>query len=176
MNIRKHARHQREASIYDGGFEGSLAFDQGGFNWRVPSDLQATSVSLDSSHPQSGAKDLRIEFTGNSNPGSVVVSQLVLVAPSKHYRVNFTARSQDIVSGGLPILSVNDAAADQKRLSQSQPLAAGTTDWQPFNLEFSVPPTTTAVVLSLQSSNCTTSPCPIFGLIQLDSFSIEQLK
>jgi len=176
-------------SIYDGGFEGPLSFDQGGFSWRVPSDLQATSVSLDSSQPHSGSKDLRIEFGGNSNPGSVLVSQVILVEPAKpgspagqprwggrRYKVNFTARSEDVVTGGLPFLNVSDASGDQKRLGQSRPLASGTSGWQFFDLEFTTTPTTTAVVLSLQRENCTTSPCPIFGSISLDSFSVEQLK
>jgi tetratricopeptide (TPR) repeat protein len=172
-------------SIYDGGFEGPLGFGQGGFGWRVPSDLQAASVSLDSSQPQSGSKNLRIEFRGNSNPGSVLVSQLILVEPFKpgtpagqgrRYRVNFSARSEDIVTGGLPFLNVNEASGDRKRLGQSRSLASGTTGWQFFSFEFTTTPTTTAVVLSLQRENCSTSPCPIFGSISLDSFSMEQLK
>lgn len=176
------------ASIYDGGFEGPLAFDQGGFSWRVPSNLSAISVSLDSSQPQSGSKNLLIEFGGDSNPAWAPVSQLILVEPSKpgsaagtpggsrRYQVNFSARSQDVVTGGQAFLNVSDASGDQKRLGRSRPLATGTVDWQVFSFEFTTSPTTAAVVLSLQRDNCTTSPCPIFGAISLDSFSIEQLK
>jgi Tfp pilus assembly protein PilF len=163
-------------SIYDGGFEGPLAFEQRGFSWRVPRELQATTISLDSSQPHSGAKNLRIEFGGNSNPGTVLVSQLVVVEPSKRYKVNFASRSQDVVTGGLPVVNVNDASGDQKRLGQSSPLAKGAGDWQSYSFEFTTTPTTTAVVLALQRENCTMSPCPIFGAISLDSFSIEQLK
>ena len=163
-------------SIYDGGFEGPLAFDQGGFSWRVPRELQATTISLDSGQPHSGAKNLRIEFGGNSNPGTALVSQVILVEPSRRYKVNFASRSQDVVTGGLPLVNVNDASGDQKRLGQSSPLAKGATEWQFYSFEFTTTPTTTAVVLSLQRENCTTSPCPIFGAISLDSFSIEQLK
>lgn len=176
-------------SIYDGGFEGPLAFAEGGFGWRVPRDLQATSVVLDSSQPHTGSKNLRIEFDGNANPGSVLVSQLILVESSssqptavlppsggKRYKINFASRSQDVVTGGSPILVVTDAAGNQKRLGQSMTLAKGTGDWQFASFEFTTMPTTTAVVLSLQRENCTTSPCPIFGAISLDSFSIEQLK
>jgi hypothetical protein len=163
-------------AIYDGGFEGSLSFDQGGFNWRVPRALQATSISLDSRQPHSGAKDLKVEFSGNSNPAVVLVSQLILVEPSKHYKINFSARSQDVVTGGLPFLSVSDASGDQKSLGQSPPLASGTTEWRVFSFEFTTTPTTSAVLLRLQRQNCTESPCPIFGSLSLDSFSIEQLK
>lgn len=187
------ATHGAEAtndavSIYDGGFEGPLAFAEGGFGWRVPRDLQAASVLLDSSQPHSGSKDLRIEFSGNSNPGSVLVSQLILVKPSNpkataplrsggiRYRINFATRSQDIVTGGLPFLTVSEASGDQKLLGRSAPFAKSTTGWQLSSLEFTTTGTTTAVVLSLQRENCSTSPCPIFGAIALDSFSIQQLK
>jgi tetratricopeptide (TPR) repeat protein len=163
-------------SIYDGGFEGPLAFDQRGFSWRVPRQLQATTISLDSSQPHSGAKNLRIEFGGNSNPGTVLVSQLVLVEASRRYKVNFASRSQDVVTGGLPLVNVNDASGDQRRLGQSPPLAKGATEWQSYSFAFTTTPTTTAVVLSLQRENCNMSPCPIFGAISLDSFSIEELK
>jgi tetratricopeptide (TPR) repeat protein len=57
-----------EPSIYDGGFEGALAFAEGGFGWRVPRAQAGISISLDSSRPDSGSKDLRIEFGGESNP------------------------------------------------------------------------------------------------------------
>jgi len=163
---------QTGPAIYDGGFEGPLSFGETGFGWRVPRDLQATSISLDSGEPQSGSKNLRIEFSGNSNPN---VSQLILVEPSRRYRINFASRSQDVVTGGLPLLVVSDAA-DSKRLGQSAPLAKGSSEWQSFSFEFTTTPATTAVVLSLQRENCTTSPCPIFGAISLDSFSLAQVN
>jgi len=163
-------------SIYDGGFEGPLAFEQRDFSWRVPRSLQATTISLDSSQPHTGSKDLRVEFTGNSNPGTVIVSQVILVEPSRRYKINFASRSQDVITGGQPLVNVSDASGDQKRLGQSPPLAKGASDWQSYSFEFTTTPTTTAVVLSLQRENCTMSPCPIFGAISLDSFSIEPLK
>jgi hypothetical protein len=149
-----------------------LSFGETGFGWRVPRDLQATSISLDSAEPHSGSKNLRIEFNGNSNPN---VSQLILLEPSRRYRLNFASRSQDVVTGGLPLVVVSDAA-DSKRLGQSTPLAKGSSDWQSFSFEFTTAPATTAVMVSLQREACTTSPCPIFGSISLDSFSVEQLK
>ena len=162
--------------IYDGGFEGPLSFGEGGFGWRVPRNSPAISVSLNSSQPHSGSQSLRIEFDGNSNPESLVISQLVLAEPAGRYRINFASRSQDVVTGGPPLLVVGDASGDLKRLGQSSPLAKGTSDWQPFSFEFSTGPATRAVMLSLQRESCTTSPCPIFGSVSLDSFSVEQLK
>lgn len=163
-------------AIQDSGFEESLSFGQGGFGWRVPRDLQATRVSLDATHPQSGARDLQVEFSGNSNPGSALLSQLILLEPAKHYRIHFAGRSQDIVTGGLPLLVVSDAGGEKKQLGASPPLAKGTSEWSQYSFEFTTTPTTAAVLLSLQRESCTTSPCPIFGAISLDSFSVELLK
>jgi tetratricopeptide (TPR) repeat protein len=163
-------------SIYDGGFEGPLSFGAGGFGWRVPRDLQGTSISLDARQAHSGSQNLRIEFSGNSNPGATLLSQLVLLEPSQRYKINFMSRSQDVLSGGLPLLVVTSPSGDLKRLGQSTALAKGTSGWQPFSLEFTTPPNITAVMLSIQRENCTTSPCPIFGAVSLDSFSIERLR
>jgi tetratricopeptide (TPR) repeat protein len=161
-------------SIYDGGFEGPLSFGERGFGWRVPRDLQATTVSLDADRPHSGAKSLRIDLNGIANAGWL--SQLVLVEPSKRYRINFASRSQDVVSGGLPFLLVTDAADETKALGKSIPLAKESSAWQNYSVEFSTTEKTSAVLLSVQRESCTTSPCPIFGSISLDSFSIEQLR
>lgn len=161
--------------IFDGGFEAALSFDEEGFNWRIPRRLQAATVSLDSSQPHTGSKNLRIEFAGDSNPGADLVAQLLLVEPARHYKINFAARSQEVVSGGLPVITVTDAG-DSKRLGQSPPLWKGTTNWNVISFEFTAQPATNAVVLSVQRQGCSASPCPIFGVISLDSFSIEQLK
>jgi tetratricopeptide (TPR) repeat protein len=161
--------------IFDGGFEAPLSFDEDGFNWRIPRRLQATTVSLDSSQPHSGSKNLRIEFAGDSNPGTDIVAQLLLVEPARRYRINFAARSQEVISGGLPIITVTDAG-DNKLLGQSPALSKGTTNWNVISFEFTAQPATNAVVLRVQREGCSTPPCPIFGVVSLDSFSIEQLK
>jgi hypothetical protein len=162
--------------ILDGGFEGTLTFDEGSFSWRIPSRMQATTVSLDSSEPHTGNKNLRIEFAGDSSRAEGLVSQLLLVEPLQRYKINFAVRSQDIVTGGLPIVIVTDASGDHKTLGQSRALSRGTTAWNVVSFDFTAQPTTKAVVLSIQRQGCSTSPCPIFGAISLDSFSIEQLK
>ncbi len=167
---------QSTARIYDGGFEAPLTFDAIGFGWRAPRTLQGVALSLNSGQPHSGSKNLRIDFAGDSNPGSELVSQLILVEPSRRYQVNFASRSQDVVTGGLPLVVVADAKGDRKRLGQSAPLAKGTGDWQISTFEFTASATTTAVIVSLQRENCSTSPCPIFGSISLDSFSVAQFK
>jgi tetratricopeptide (TPR) repeat protein len=161
--------------IFDGGFEAQLSFDEDGFNWRIPRRLQAATVSLDSSQPHTGSKNLRIEFAGDSSPGADLVAQLLLVEPARHYQINFAARSQEVVSGGLPVITIRDAA-DNKPLGHSPPLSKGSTNWNVISFEFTAQPATNAVVISVQREGCSASHCPIFGVVSLDSFSIQRLK
>ena len=169
-------KERSTAEIYDGGFEAPLTFDPVGFQWRVQRALKGVTLSLDSSQQHSGSKSLRIDFSGDSNPGSELVSQLILVEPSRRYQINFASRSEEVVTGGLPLVVVTDAKGDRKRLGQSTPLDQGTGNWRRSTFEFTSGSTTTAVTVSLQRLNCSTSPCPIFGSISLDSFSVAKLK
>jgi hypothetical protein len=168
---------QSSTQIYDGGFEAALTFDEIGFGWQVPRNLKGAAFSLNSSQPHSGSKNLRVDFGGDLNPGTELVSQLLLVKPSRRYQINFASRSEDVVTGGLPLVVVTDASGDRKRLGQSAPLGGkGTTNWQVSSFEFSTGPATTAIIVSLQRENCSASPCPIFGSLSLDSFSVAELK
>jgi tetratricopeptide (TPR) repeat protein len=166
---------QGTAAIYDGGFEGPLTFDEFGFGWRLFRGSQSVNLAADSSLRESGAKSLLVEFLGDSNPDTPLLSQMILVKPSARYRLNFAARTQDIVTGGLPLAVVSNAAGSGKRLAESPVVAQRSVDWQVVSFDFQTEPKTDAITLSLQRKNCTTSPCPIFGSLWLDSFSIEEL-
>ncbi len=168
--------NQSTTAIYDGGFEGSLSFTDRGFGWRVARDTPAIAVTLDSSKPHSGAKSLRVEFNGNSNVADPLISQLILLEPSKRYKLSFASRSQEIVTGGSPFVVVTENSNGLKILGRSPPLEKGTGEWRTVSFEFATTPQTSGVLLILQRENCTTAPCPIFGAISLDSFSIEPLN
>lgn len=163
------------APVVDGGFEGTLVLNAEGFGWIVPANLKGVNLSLDATERHSGAKSILLSFQGASESASPLLSQLAIVQPSTRYKLNFAARSQEIVSGGPPIVVVKDAS-DGKLLGQSAPLNKGTAAWQVFGVEFTALPETTAVVFSVQRESCTTPPCPIFGSLWLDSFSLEPLK
>ncbi|MEK6280431.1 MAG: tetratricopeptide repeat protein [Acidobacteriota bacterium] len=161
--------------MYDGGFEGRLKLNETGFGWKVPGESKGVKISLDATDQQSGGKSLLINFQGDSNSSAALVSQLVLVEPSGHYKLNFAARAKDIVSGGPPVAVITDAS-DRKRLGHSTPLNKGNGAWQIVSFEFTAAATTNAVFVSVERESCSTSPCPIFGSLSLDSFSLERMK
>jgi tetratricopeptide (TPR) repeat protein len=161
-------------TFFDGGFEGALSTNEIGFGWRL-ADTKSLRLSVDPNRPHSGAKSLRIEFAGEAS-NSALLSQLLVVQPSTRYRINFAGRSEEIITGGRPIVVVSDAGEKGSDLGQSSELDKGTSDWRTFSFEFTSKPQTRAVFVALKRERCSTSPCPIFGSIGLDSFSIEQLK
>ena len=162
-------------TVYDGGFEGTLGFDEFGFGWRLSKSIQGVKLSADSTQPQSGTRSLLIEFNGDSNPGSPIVSQLVVIAPSRRYQVNFSGRTRDLVSGGLPVVVISDAESS-KRLGESPAVRPDMTEWRTLSFEFEADSASKAVMLSVQRQGCTTGPCPIFGSVWLDSFSMQPLR
>ncbi len=162
------------AGIHDGGFEASLSTTESGFGWRIP-ETRSVSFSVDPNEPHSGDRSLRIDFGGES-PNSALTSQLVVVKPSTRYRIYFAGRSREIVTGARPLVAVTDTREGGGELAQSAPLDKGTTGWLPFSIEFATTAATQAVSVTVTRERCPSSPCPIFGSISLDSFSIEQVK
>ncbi|HKZ77737.1 MAG TPA: tetratricopeptide repeat protein [Pyrinomonadaceae bacterium] len=163
-------------TVQDGSFEGSLGFGAAGFSWDISRSIPAVKMALDASHPHSGLKSLQVEFRGEPPADRLMLSQLILVEPSGKYRLNFAARTQELVTGSLPLMVINDARDKSMRLGASAPLGQGTRDWQVFTFEFTAGPETRAVVLSLRREICQTQPCPIFGSVWLDSFSIQLVQ
>jgi hypothetical protein len=102
-----------------------------------------------------------------------VISQLLLVEPATHYRLRFAARTEEIVSGGPPQLIIIDAN-DNKVIAQSPEFPKQTAGWQYFTVDFNSTDTTRAIQITLQRQQCSTSPCPIFGRVWLDAFSLQK--
>jgi hypothetical protein len=160
------------AVIINGGFEDDIDMSEQGFGWRLAPDAQAVSVYLDSNKPSTGSRSLHFEFNGNA-PSTGIVSQLVLVEAKTRYRLSFAARTQNIVTGGLPVVRVANANRDEQTLGVGTPLAIDTDEWQDYSVEFTTEEATSAVLIEIRRQPCTRMPCPIYGNIWLDSFLLQ---
>lgn len=162
-------------SITDGGFEELKNLDGQGFGWRRGSNLQAVNVSLDTSGPHSGKYSLRLDYKGDSNPNAPVLTQLLLVEADSHYRLRFAARTQDVVTGGLPMVVIADAGSDrEQRIAQSSLLPKNSNGWQDYVIEFTTGKESSAVQVSIVREACGNQPCPIFGSVWLDDFTLQK--
>jgi Flp pilus assembly protein TadD len=163
--------------ITDGGFEGEITLDESGFGWQLRREQSGVAVSRDTIQPRSGVYSLRVEWKGASNPAAAVVSQLVLVSANTRYRLRFAVRTEEIVSGGLPLIVVTDASGSAPQpLASSAAFPAGTNGWHEVTFEFATGDTTRSVLFSLQRQSCPSGTCPIFGRLWLDTFMLEKLN
>jgi hypothetical protein len=161
-------------TLVDGDFESAVDKHGPGFGWQLAQRLEKVSATRDAKEPNSGASSLRLDFSGISNPAARIVSQLVLVEPRAQYRLTFAGRTENLVTGGLPIIVVSDASAG-RRLAQSEAITAMTSNWQNYTVEFSTSNNTEAIIISLQRQACSSSPCPAFGHIWIDNFACQKV-
>ena len=159
--------------MIDPGFEQESDLKYPGFGWGLGEKDTGFHLSLDADKPRQGRTSLKIEFSGDSDPASAVISQLVLIDLGAHYQLRFAVRSEGLVSGGLPFVIVTDGG-DNKVLGQSDKFPT-TGDWHEYTIDFVGGPSAGAVRIELQRQPCSTLPCPIFGRLWLDDFLLQRL-
>ncbi|HMJ20579.1 MAG TPA: carbohydrate binding domain-containing protein [Terriglobales bacterium] len=92
--------------VRNGGFEAE--FLNGGFDWRRDPTGQI-NVALDTSELHSGARSLRIEFTGPAL-SDVGVYELVPVQPNTAYRLSAFVKTADVTSASGPRLAIEESS------------------------------------------------------------------
>jgi tetratricopeptide (TPR) repeat protein len=162
-------------TITDGSFESQI-LSKPGFGWQLAPRAQALSVALDVDRPHTGVHSLLLRFGGDATPSERIVSQVVLVEPRTRYRLSFAARTEQLVTGGPPVVVVTDASGTEGRtFAESLPLQGGTGEWRDYSVEFSTTDATEGIVLAIQRQHCPSEQCPIFGSVWFDTFSLRKL-
>lgn len=158
----------------DGGFEAEAHVDEL-FGWRFARDIQSVKLSLDSDSPREGSRSLKVEYAGASDPNAAAVSQLLPVGPGERYRLTFSARVKDLVTGGPPFVEVVSASKVGGTLATLPALSPEMNEWRDFSVEFTAP-AAGAVRVALKRQPCASSPCPAFGSVWLDAFKLQELS
>lgn len=162
------------APLYDGGFELLTHSDPAGFGWQIDTELPYVSVARSQGGAYSGRVALNIRFAGNVELQRPVVSQLAHVEPGKAYRLTFYFRVRELVSAGLPRLVVTNAETNEI-LAQSGPIYDPGGEWVARSIPFKAPESP-VVLVSVQRPECSANPCPIFGELSIDEFSIDAIE
>jgi tetratricopeptide (TPR) repeat protein len=165
-----HGGTQKNA-VFDPSFEQGSSFSQPGFGWQVGASPRI-AVSVDNQTSAEGKGSLKIEFNGEADANLVLLSQLVMVEAGAHYTLRFTSRSDKLVSGGLPVLRVINPSSGAV-LGESV-LPQQTNGWLDYAIDLATPADASTIEIRLQRQNCTTGPCPIFGVLWLDNFSLQK--
>lgn len=162
--------------IQNPGFESKLVSDANGYGWQFISSTETVGLSqvyAASNEPtspevRSGTYSLRVDFNGESSPTNLV-SQMVLVEPNVRYQLQFSWRSQNLVSLGMPQIIVKDAA-DGHPLTKSEVFTRDG-DWRDSTIALTTAGSTKAVQITLSRQ----SADPIFGKLWLDNITLKKI-
>ena len=156
--------------IFDGGFERTTESDRNGFGWRIDQSVPGVTVSRTRGDIHSGSYAIRIKFSGVVDIGRSIVSQLAYVRPGSMYVLKFYYRSPEMISASIPTIMVSDPTTNVE-LGRSGTLTASGNEWFEKSVNF-VAGQTPAVNVALLRPTCDSNPCPIFGELSLDDFSL----
>jgi len=160
--------------ISNGGFEQPLLLNGSPLGWVLSRPETNPKLSIDVSEKAAGERSLQASFAGDWDASRPALEQTVLVQPGQRYRLSFAVKTKELVTGGPPRIVLTDAKNDQI-IATSETFPPTTDAWQHMNVEFTAPASAEAVVIRLARDKCSSSPCPIFGVVWLDEFALQKL-
>jgi len=159
--------------IVNGSFEEPLPLNNSTLGWIVSRSRPKAKLAVDLSERFAGERSLQVALDGEWDAGEPLLSQTILVPPDARYRLTFALKTKELVTGGPPRIVLTDAKSNEI-LGKSDAFPKATDSWQQMSVEFTTPKTAEAVVIRLTRDSCTSAPCPIFGVIWLDDFNLQE--
>jgi hypothetical protein len=132
--------------VTDGGFESE--FTDGGFGWRYTAQPGA-DVTVDSSDPHSGSRDVKLTFDGSTNVDFENFYQYVPVEPDTQYHFSAYLRAENLITDTGVRFELSDPA-DQYAPTFVTDGVVGTEPWTPVALDFRTGPQTHVLLLRLR--------------------------
>lgn len=163
-----------QESISNGGFESGWGKPEDTlFGWRVARTEGRVDISSDSSVKFQGDRSMKINFRQYDKREYYNVTQIVTTQPGARYRLSFMVRTENLKSGGTPLVQVSNIA-DGTILAATEPFPSGTADWQQYSVEFVAPEGAQGVGIRTARGFCG-EQCPIIGVMWYDGFKLERL-
>lgn len=160
-------------AITNASFERGLGgSERSRFTWQVVRGIQKLDISSDTNVKRDGARSVRVSFRGYEQPELANLSQIVVVEPSKKYRLRFWLRTENLKSAGPPLLEIV-SANDNRPIAKTPPFGTGSNDWQEIVLDFTTPENCNAVTVRTARQFCGAG-CPLTGTFWYDDFELQK--
>ena len=157
-------------TVQNGDFEDSISYtDHIYFGWKI-SPAEKMEISLDGAQKREGARSLRVNLNGFSNPQLNNIYQTIVINPGQNYTLSFWLKTENLKSAGTPVLDVVNYK-DNKIIATSKPFPIGTNDWQEVKIEFTAPANSEAVYIRTARVFCGDA-CPLIGAFWYDDFKL----
>jgi len=184
------AREPENPLVWNGSFETDISKNLGHFDWAISElavrkdlnkETRYARLGIDRSTARSGARSLKIEFTGeNTTRLDGEIKQLIALKPGARYRLECYAKSEGLITPQGPRLVVTggESTIDPKQEPVSEPVAAGSTDWQHLTVDFIAPqgktPGQSSVLIAIKRIPKFSYDEPTKGIVWFDDFTIKQ--
>jgi hypothetical protein len=160
-------------AVTNGGFEKFI----GGptetlFGWRVNRGDGKLDIMPDSGVKREGTRSLRLQFRGYDKMEFYNIFQIVAVQPSTNYRLTFWVRTENLRSGGPPLLQIVNAN-DDILITASQPFTVGTADWEQRTIDFTTPENCEGITIRTSRVFCGEG-CPVVGTMWYDDMILTK--
>lgn len=162
-------------AVTNGGFEKYVAPipEDNLFGWRVYRSEGKIDILPDSNVKYEGARSLRVSFKGYNKPELHNVVQFIAVEPGARYRLTFMVRTDNLRSGGPPVVQVI-SGKDNTGIASSEAFAVGSEDWKQVVVDFTAPNDFDGVHIRTGRVSCG-DECAISGTIWYDDFRLTKL-
>jgi O-antigen ligase len=167
-------------NIEDGSFANRTLREGTGFGWRFEKSTDNTLLSFDDGNDKNIGNDrsLKLSFNG-SDRSFALLSQIVPVEKRHKYRLMFSYKTEEIISGGIPIVQI---ILKQKKQENAEHIVGETRinpkmpEWTQSSIVFSTEPPSEAIEIRLTREGCAQQICPIFGHLWLDDFQLQKIN
>jgi Tfp pilus assembly protein PilF len=160
-------------TITNGSFEKILNGEsKSRFSWQITRNIPKFEIASDQNVKHTGNRSVRVTFRGFDQPSLSNISQIVVVAPQRKYRLRFWVRTENLKSAGTPLIEVLNAK-DNRSIARTPPFATGSNDWQEIALDFTTPENCNAISIRTIRAFCG-EDCPITGTFWYDDFELQK--
>jgi len=163
--------------IWNGGFESDIAKDLTQFDWVMFSD-QFAKIRIGNGMAHTGSRSLRIEFAGRDTTRlDGEIKQLVLARPNTHYKLEYYANAEKLVTteGPRVVVRLKDS---QDQIADSEPIVAGKPGWQKVAFDLVSPAASNeeavALVVTIVRKPKFSYDEPTRGTLYFDDFTLTE--
>ncbi|MEP7343528.1 MAG: hypothetical protein ABI977_37760 [Acidobacteriota bacterium] len=156
--------------IWNGGFEVDSLKQFNHFDWTISASDYAR-IGFDRSGGRGGGRSLKVSFAGRDTTRlEGEIKQLVVLRPGARYRLECYAKAQNLVTPEGPRLGMLTANG---LVAVSDPVEAGSSDWQNLVVTFIAPAEAAAYVTIVRKPRFSYDE-PTRGIIWFDDFKLTE--
>jgi len=161
----------RKSLIWNGGFETDAVEGLNHFDWAIR-DNKFARIVIDRNVGRTGSRSLKVVFLGvDTTSLRDQVQQTIILNPESKYRLECYAKAKDLVTPEGPRIAL---IGQSGVIIQSEPMKAGSYDWQRMAVDFVAPANTTSVTLAIVRTPRFAYDDPTSGIIWFDDFTLVE--